>query len=156
MFNKIKALFKKDSVSNNNNNIVEQKFKDVDCLLSAYKRNPKLPIYLNASMKEIFNILCSSSDWRKEVDDFTLNELLKIYERWQKNVASLSSKDNEITQRASANGFKSQTIWEGTQEEYIAALKNGEIKKDMDIRIIEYTGVYTVMDENGEMMEEME
>ena len=152
MFNKIKKLFKNDAVFDTE----DQRFKNVDCLLAAYKRNPKLPIYLNASMKEILNILCSSPNWKKEVDDYTLNELIKIYERWQKNLASLSSEDNEVTQAASASGFKSQTIWEGTQEEYIEALKNGEIKKDMDIRIIEYTGAYTIMDDNGEIMEEME
>lgn len=61
----------------------------------------------------------------------------------------------DLIETHKASGVIKQA-WEGTAEEYAAAIAIGELSPDDEYRIIEYLPGYTIMDENGEITEQMD
>lgn len=130
--------------------------KKIEDMLCAFRKNNDLPIYLSADLKDALRVLASAKNWQKLVDESTISELLNVYNKWQFKINGANSKQRQVQKTTKSFGFKRKQAWEGTAEEYAAAIAIGELSPDDEYRIIEYLPGYTIMDENGEITEQMD
>ena len=100
------------------------------------------------SLKEI----SKTDNWEEKIDNETIENLYKIYERWQRHI---NNKPQKAIKVSGAGGFHKYEYWEGTMEEYKEALAKNLIDEFTDINIIEYTGEILAMDEEGQIEEYM-
>ena len=154
----IALILQKKPVKNNTlYDAVIQSKKDcridkINEMLKAIKKNKTLHISVSKSVLAGLKELANTPDWNKNIDAETLDNLYKIYLKWQN---SLSQPEPEI-KTGKAEGFNYTSYWEGTWEEYLEARKNGEVDDQTRICIYKKTGSKIAMDDNGEITEYME
>lgn len=133
------------------------KINCINEMLWEIKKNGNLSINLSGavlmSLKEISKI----NNWEEKIDNETMENLYKIYERWQRH---LNNKPQKAVKVAAAGGFHKQKYWEGTLTEYKEAVENGLIDDFTDVEILEddenYHGSYLSIDSDGQIEEYME
>ena len=83
----------------------DSKFYKASLLLAEIKENGKLPIYLSPVVLKSLVVIADSPDWDTKLDDESINNLNKIYEKWQRHIKN-SSKNQPIVQLGTAGGFE--------------------------------------------------
>lgn len=141
-----------------NNNVEKiyyfEKGSKLDCinqLLNEIRDNKSLPIDISPVIMRSLKTIANTKNWDKKLDKESINNLYKIYNKWQQHI-----KAEQITSYSSAGkaeGFEELEEWEGTEEEYEKALANGIITPYTRVKI--YTNTYLTMKEDGSIEEYM-
>lgn len=126
---------------------------NISLLLEEVKNNKKLPIHISQDVLKSMIIIANTDNWHTQLDKLTLDNLETFFHRWQNHINK--SKKPQVIDVESSYGFDKKELWEGTAEEYEKALQDGKITDNMDVHIIEYTGEYLSMNNDGEYKEEM-
>lgn len=126
----------------------------INLLLEEIKLKGKLPFKVSADILESLVMLSKTKNWHKQLDKDSLDEIEKIYNRWQNNLNRVNN--NKIVTVSSSGGFEPKEYWEGTIEEYHIARSKGLIKEGVEVRIITYTNTKYVMNEDGSIEEYMD
>lgn len=147
-------LFKKKET-----NIIKipKNLQNIESLLNYVKVHKKLPIKISKDILNSLIIIANTPEWYKQLDQETINNLNKIYDKWQTHINT--KQDKAALKVGKAEGFERPKIWEGTWEEYKQACENNEIDENTKVYVYEddkdYHGTYIEIDENGEMEEYM-
>lgn len=146
LWQRIKEPKEKIAISEN------PKIKSIKSMLKEVKTAGKLSINLSAPVLMSLKEIAKTPDWDKKIDSETIENLYKIYLRWNRQAKS----NENIVGVSSAEGFNKNKYWEGTYEEYKQDMEKGLIDANTTVKIIEYTGSVITMDEEGQMEEYME
>lgn len=123
----------------------DARLQNIQIMLNEINHSGILPIKIPKAAEKSLMIIAKTKDWEKQIDEETIKTLNKIYNSWQmylKNKGKISSGAKTVT----GGGFDVD-YWEGSEEEYQEALKNGKINENTKCRICQYER-YT-LDENG-------
>lgn len=126
----------------------------INLLLEEIKNKNNLPFRVSADVLESLRILSRTKDWHKQLDENTLCEIEKIYNRWQSHTKN--NTNDKITTASGGGGFEPREYWEGTLEEYHIAKSKGLIKEGVEVRIVQYSSTRYVMNEDGSIEEFMD
>lgn len=116
-------------------NIADPKLQKAKILLDIIRKNGKLPIRLNPQVIKGLKVIANSNNWENEIDSETLNNIIKIYNKWQ--AAIKAANDKKVIKGLKGFGFEKPDIWEGTFEEYQKAIDNGIINESTKVYIID-------------------
>ena len=118
-------------------NIVDKKFYKAKILLTEIKRKGKLPIDLSPAILYSLTTIANTPNWDTQLDDESLHNLNRIYEKWQQHIKVGRAKAQVV---GTAENMQQQDYWEGTEEEYLQALEDGLIDENTKVRIYESNG----------------
>lgn len=130
------------------------KIDKAEILLNKIKKREHLPIRIPNNVLEGLKIIAKTSDWKNKIDDETLNNIERLYDKWQRNINS--NVKQEVVKTSNSYGFDEPEEWTGTMDEYIKAKENGQIKPGTNVHIVEYTGTVLEMDNDGQIEEFMQ
>ena len=131
----------------------DPRLQKIQIMLEEIKRCGTIPVKLPKAAEKSLMVIAQTKDWENKIDEQTLNTLNRIYNTWQMHVESEKKcKMSKGAQVTVGGGFEKK-YWEGTEEEYEEALKNGEIDENTTCRIYKLGDSYT-LNENGSWEEE--
>lgn len=140
-----------------NNLPKSDKFYKASCLIEEIKTNGTLPIKISPAVLHSLTIISKTPNWEQQLDDESLDNLNRIYERWQRYVRG---SNKEILHMEVAGNMEQPKYWEGTEEEYFKALEEGVIDEDTKVNIIidekNYRGSWITRNPDGSVEEYME
>lgn len=146
------AVIKLPSSENTGN-----KYFKAESLINYVKTHDNLPIRVSTSVLWSLKEIAKSPNWQKEIDDFTLENLNKIYDKLQR---SLKPAKRTVQKVGKAFNMDEPKYWEGTQEEYEKALEAGVIDENTEVNIIidgaNYHGSWIEQKADGSVEEYME
>lgn len=128
-------------------------FYKINLLFEELKQKGSLPIRLSDEVVKSLLEIANTKDWHKSLDNQTINQIIHIYERWQRNINNTSS--DKIVSTSAGGGFEQREYWEGTLEEYHIAKSKGIIKDNTDVRIVTYSNTHYIINEDGSIEEYM-
>lgn len=152
-------------VEKNNSTITNQplptntsnKYLKAESLINYVKTHDNLPIRVSSSVLYGLKEIAKSQNWQSEIDDFTLENLNKIYDRLQR---SLKPSNKKVQQVGKAGNMEEPKYWEGTQKEYEEAIETGLIDKNTKVNILideeNYHGSWIEQKADGSIEEYME
>lgn len=152
-------------VEKNNSTITNQplptntnnKYFKAESLINYVKIHDSLPIRVSSSVLYGLKEIAKSPNWQAEIDDFTLGNLNKIYDRLQR---ALKPSKKIVQQVGETGNMEEQKYWEGTQKEYEEALEKGLIDENTKVNILideeNYHGSWIEQKADGSVEEYME
>lgn len=132
---------------------INPKIKCIYSMLQEIQSSGSLPINLSGAVLMSLKEIGKTPNWEQKLDNETIDNLYIIYQRWQKH---LKGTTEQTVKTKNAGGFDIIKYWEGTIEEYEKALEDGVIDDNTKVSIIEDTGEFVAMDEDGQIEEYME
>lgn len=128
-------------VEKNNSTITNQplptnssnKYFKAESLINYVKTHDSLPIMVSSSVLYGLKEIAKYPNWQAEIDDFTLKNLNKIYDRLQR---ALKPSKKIVHQVGEAGNMEEPKYWEGTQKEYEEALENRLIDENTKVNIL--------------------
>lgn len=155
-FNVSSTRDNKKIVSKQNNINKTNKYYKATCLINEIQQNGKLPIHISPAVQYSLDIISKTSNWQSQIDDESLNNLNKIYDKWQRH---LKANMAETVHAGEAVNME-LNYWEGTEEEYEKALEDGLIDEHTKIKIIfdekNYKGSWITHNVDGSVTEYMD
>ena len=146
------AIINKPSPVNTNN-----KYFKAERLINYVKTHDSLPIRIQSSVLYGLKEIAKSPHWQKEIDDFTLGNLNKLYDRLQRN---LKPSQKTVQRVEKTFNMDEPKYWEGTYEEYQKALEAGLIDENTEVNFIidesNYHGSWIERKEDGSVEEYMD
>lgn len=140
---------KESSKEENKLNSSDRLYK-ATCLINEIKLKGKLPCELSPAVLHSLTIIAKTPEWEKQLDDESIKNLNRIYDKWQRHVKA--SRVNTVQHVGAAGNMDEPKYWEGTEEEYFNALEEGIIDEDTKVEIITPAG-YTVRYTDGTVEE---
>lgn len=152
-------------VEKNNSTITNQplptntnnKYFKAESLINYVKIHDSLPIRVSSSVLYGLKEIAKSPNWQAEIDDFTLGNLNKIYDRLQR---ALKPSKKIVQQVGETGNMEEPKYWEGTQKEYEEALEKGLIDENTKVNILideeNYHGSWIEQKADGSVEEYME
>lgn len=141
---------KESSKEENKLNSSDRLYK-ATCLINEIKLKGKLPCELSPTVLHSLTIIAKTPEWEKQLDDESIKNLNRIYDKWQRNVKA--SRVNTVQHVGAAGNMEEPKYWEGTEEEYFNALEEGIIDEDTIITIIaddkDYKGSWITRNADG-------
>lgn len=135
----------------------ENKYFKAESLINYVKTHDSLPIRISSSVLYGLKEIAKSPNWQAKIDEFTLENLNKIYDRLQR---SLKPSQKTVQQVGETGNMEEQKYWEGTQKEYEKALENGLIDENTKVNILideeNYHGSWIEQKADGSVEEYME
>ena len=136
---------------------ISNKYLKAESLINYVKTHDSLPIRVSSSILYGLKEIAKSQNWQAEIDDFTLENLNKIYDRLQR---ALKPSNKTVQQVGEAGNMEEPKYWEGTQKEYEEALENGLIDENTKVNILideeNYHGSWIEQKADGSVEEYME
>ncbi len=126
-------------------------------LIEEIKLKGKLPFKLSPAVLHSLTIISQTPDWENQLDDESLQNLNRIYDKWQRHIKAVQA---QVQSAGEAVNMEVPKYWEGTEEEYFNALEQGIIDENTNVNIItddkNYHGSWISIDTDGQMEEYME
>lgn len=142
------------------NNILSKsgKFYKAICLIEEVKTTGKLPFKVSRAVLHSLTIISQTPNWVEQLDDESLQNLNRIYDKWQNYLKS--AKIDTVHSIGETVNMDQPKYWEGTEEEYFNALEQGIINENTKVNIIidekNYHGSWITRNADGSMEEYME
>lgn len=121
---------KESSKEENKLNSSDRLYK-ATCLINEIKLKGKLPCELSPAVLHSLTIIAKTPEWEKQLDDESIKNLNRIYDKWQRHVKA--SRVNTVQHVGAAGNMEEPKYWEGTEEEYFNALEEGIIDEKNSI-----------------------
>lgn len=139
------------------NKQIPPELQNIAKLLEEVKNTGTLPCHLKPDVLENLKIIANTENWHLMLQGEIINNLNRIYDKWQRN---LQSANDKIHYTGKSGGFALRKYWVGTQKEYDIAYACGVIDDNTDVEIIEdeenYHGSWISINANGEIEEYMD